>query len=55
MKEDRITEYHCCCDCNKQIEVPTDKGGYETGCLDSRGKPNRDGGLCRCDYFEGVM
>ncbi len=53
MKEATITEYHCCCDCNKQIEVPAKEGGYESGCLDKRGKPNKSGGLCRCDYFDG--
>ena len=52
MKEDKITEYHCCCECKMSIDVPGQKpDSFETGCLDKRGKPNKHGGLCHCDYY----
>lgn len=52
MKEATITEFHCCCDCKKSIDIPgKEHDSFETGCLDKRGKPNRSGGLCRCGYF----
>lgn len=54
MKEDRITEYHCCIDCKDMIEVPGRKPNtWEVGCLNSKGNPNPTGGLCRCDYYRG--
>lgn len=52
MKEDKITEYHCCCECKQHVDIPCHEG-YETGCLHPRGKPNKSGGLCRCNYFDG--
>lgn len=52
MKEDTITEYHCCSECAKMIEIPTNKPDkFEIGCLDRRGKPNPSGGLTDCLHY----
>lgn len=54
MKEDAITEYHCCSECKDMIEVPSQKEfEFEVGCLNPQGKPNRSGGLTDCKFFRG--
>ena len=47
-----ITEYHCCSECNKKIEIPGKHDSWEIGCTDPRGRPNKTGGLCRCELFK---
>lgn len=53
MKENNITEYHCCNDCNNKIDIPGPKPcTWEVGCLHPKGKPHPHGGLSRCDYYQ---
>lgn len=53
MKEDAITEYHCCCDCKNMIEIPVRKYEFEVGCLNPQGKPNKSGGIVDCEFYRG--
>lgn len=54
MKEDSITEYHCCNDCEHKCIVPVSihQDRWELACLKNRKEVNREGGLTNCPVWK---